>query len=72
MTSVLPRQPAATPLGFRALTESAPPADAEVRGRSMPAELEQRYGGQLEVPLRPEGPTVVANFVSTLDGVVAF
>jgi riboflavin biosynthesis pyrimidine reductase len=30
------------------------------------------YDGDLVVPLRPDRPTVIANFVSTLDGVVAF
>ena len=38
----------------------------------MPATLSQRYGGELVVPLRTDRPTIVANFVSTLDGVVAF
>lgn len=51
----------------------APGPDAErVRGRPMPASLSERYGGDLVVPLRPDRPTIVANFVSTLDGVVAF
>jgi riboflavin biosynthesis pyrimidine reductase len=45
---------------------------AQHRGLGMPAELERRYGGPLLVPLRSDGPTVVANFVSTLDGIVAF
>ena len=44
---------------------------AGVRGRGMPARLEQRYGTELLIPLRPDRPTVVANFVSTLDGIVA-
>ena len=44
----------------------------EVRGRPMPAALSRRYGGELVVPLRRDRPTIVANFVSTLDGVVAF
>lgn len=38
----------------------------------MPAALADRYGGDLAIPLRADRPTVVANFVSTLDGVVAF
>ena len=37
----------------------------------MPAELQRRYGGPLRVPLHPDRPTVIANFVSTLDGIVA-
>ena len=35
-------------------------------------ELEARYGGALSIPLRDDRPTVVANFVSTLDGVVSY
>jgi riboflavin biosynthesis pyrimidine reductase len=42
------------------------------RGDLMPAPLRARYGGELVVPLRHDRPTIVANFVSTLDGVVAF
>jgi riboflavin biosynthesis pyrimidine reductase len=42
-----------------------------VRGGAMPADLEARYGGPLSIPLRPDRPTVIANFVSTIDGVVA-
>lgn len=45
---------------------------AEVRGRGMPAALERRYGGELRVPLRTDRPTIIANFVSTIDGIVAF
>jgi riboflavin biosynthesis pyrimidine reductase len=37
----------------------------------MPQVLERRYGGPLSIPLRPHEPTIVANFVSTIDGVVA-
>ncbi len=36
------------------------------------AELEARYGGVLAIPLREDRPTVVSNFVSTLDGVVSY
>jgi riboflavin biosynthesis pyrimidine reductase len=43
-----------------------------VRGGQLPAALSDRYGGDLAIPLREGRPTVVANFVSTLDGVVAF
>jgi riboflavin biosynthesis pyrimidine reductase len=53
------------------LWETAPPASAAVRGAGMPPELRRRYGGDLVIPLRPDRPTVVANFVSTIDGVVA-
>jgi riboflavin biosynthesis pyrimidine reductase len=37
----------------------------------LPAELGARYGAPLSIPLRADRPTIVANFVSTLDGVVA-
>jgi len=53
------------------LWEDASAASDDVRGLGMPAELERRYGGGLLVPLRSDRPTVVANFVSTLDGIVA-
>jgi len=43
----------------------------EVRGAGMPVELARRYGGPLLVPLDPDRPTMIANFVSTLDGIVA-
>lgn len=41
------------------------------RGGPVPAELRAHFGASLEIPLRPGRPTIVANFVSTLDGVVA-
>ena len=60
------------PLDVLADTPSWGEADAKTRGAGMPAELERRYGGVLSVPLRPDRPTVIANFVSTIDGIVAF
>lgn len=42
-----------------------------VRGPLTPRLLE-RYAGDLAIPLRHDRPTLVANFVETLDGVVAF
>jgi riboflavin biosynthesis pyrimidine reductase len=47
-------------------------APAEVRGGLFPPDLADRYDGELHVALRPDRPTVIANFVSTIDGVVAF
>jgi riboflavin biosynthesis pyrimidine reductase len=44
----------------------------ELRGAGMPVELARRYGGPLTIALRGHRPTIVANFVSTLDGIVAF
>jgi riboflavin biosynthesis pyrimidine reductase len=43
----------------------------EARGAQIPPELERTYGGGLTIPLRDGRPTVIANFVSTIDGVVA-
>lgn len=37
----------------------------------MPAVLRMRYGGTLEIPLHADRPTLLVNFVTTLDGVVA-
>jgi riboflavin biosynthesis pyrimidine reductase len=47
------------------------PARGDVRGGPLPADLQARFGPRLEIPLHPDRPTVIANFVSTLDGVVA-
>jgi riboflavin biosynthesis pyrimidine reductase len=54
------------------LADTAPADGArDVRGLGMPPELERRYGGALTIPLRADRPTVIANFVSTIDGIVA-
>ena len=37
----------------------------------MPKALEARYGGPLEIAVHPDRPTLLVNFVSTIDGVVA-
>jgi riboflavin biosynthesis pyrimidine reductase len=42
------------------------------RGGSLPPRLARRYGSDLAIALRADRPTFVANFVTTLDGVVAF
>jgi len=54
-----------------AIRGSHAPATAE---RALPAasSLATFYGGPLRIPLRADRPTIVANFVSTLDGVVSF
>jgi riboflavin biosynthesis pyrimidine reductase len=41
------------------------------RVRPMPGVLSARYGGRLEIPIHPNRPTLLVNFVSTIDGVVA-
>jgi riboflavin biosynthesis pyrimidine reductase len=45
---------------------------ARVRGGPLPPALARRYGADLTIALRTGRPTVVSNFVSTIDGVVAF
>lgn len=40
-------------------------------GGELGGELADRYDGDLRIPLRPDRPTVIANFVETLDGIVA-
>lgn len=64
-SAVPPREPLQT------LWEANDPRPVEVRGVTIPPELERRYGGGLAIPLRPDRPAVIANFVSTLDGIVA-
>ena len=48
------------------------PTDRRLRGGALPPALARRYGADLAIALRRDRPTIVANFVSTLDGVVAF
>ncbi len=45
--------------------------EGEARGGPLPEALADRYEASFYIPLRPDGPTVVANFVSSLDGIVA-
>ena len=40
--------------------------------RTSAARLARRYGADLAIALRADRPTIVSNFVSTIDGVVAF
>lgn len=47
-------------------------ADRPTRGGVLPRALAERYAADLAIPLHEDRPTVIANFVSTLDGVVAF
>lgn len=51
---------------------ASPGESRHMRGGVLPEPLARRFGADLEIPLRPDGPTIVSNFVSTLDGVVAF
>ena len=60
-----PRDPLQT------LWEAGDVGQLETRGSGMPTDLERRYGGRLTIPLHQKRPTVIANFVSTIDGIVA-
>ena len=50
----------------------SPDAPLTARGGALPPALARRYGADLAIALRTDRPTIVSNFVSTLDGVVAF
>ena len=54
------------------LDDAAGRLTGRARGGALPPALTQRYGSDLTIGLRSDGPTIVANFVTTLDGVVAF
>ena len=58
-------------LPLEPLWERPDEATDDVRGGDLPAALARRYGSRLAVPLRPDRPAIVANFVESLDGVVA-
>jgi riboflavin biosynthesis pyrimidine reductase len=47
------------------------PPEGPARGGTLPADLRARYASPLWIPVRVGRPTIVANFVSSLDGVVA-
>jgi riboflavin biosynthesis pyrimidine reductase len=49
----------------------AGPTAGDLRGRPMPRDLAARYGGRLEIPVSATRPTVLVNFVTSLDGIVA-
>ena len=42
-----------------------------VRGGPLPPALAGRFPGELTIPLQPGRPTLIANFVTSLDGIVA-
>jgi riboflavin biosynthesis pyrimidine reductase len=54
------------------LFSQAPTSTGPVRGGQLPASLHDAYGSDITIPLRTDRPTVIANFVSTIDGVVSF
>jgi riboflavin biosynthesis pyrimidine reductase len=65
-SSTTPRQ--AKPLD---LLYEAPSMDRGPVRAGLPADLRRAYDGDLAIPLRADRPTVIANFVETLDGAVA-
>lgn len=48
-----------------------PIPEAGRRGGPLPPKLAKRFQGELSIDLHPDRPTIVGNFVSSLDGVVA-
>ncbi|MFI5258454.1 MAG: RibD family protein [Candidatus Limnocylindrales bacterium] len=60
-------------LPLESIYEAAPPVTGlvDTRGGLLPPELAERYQGGLSIPLQAHRPTVIANFVTALDGVVA-
>lgn len=81
MTATVPARPT-PPLSWPAPTgpgtrieslwaTDLPAGEALIRGGTLPKALRARFGARLAFPLRPDRPTIVANFVSTLDGIVA-
>jgi len=62
---------AVRPLELLVPTTAASPLAGTARG-GLPESLRERYGSDLSIPLRTGRPTVVANFVTTLDGVVSY
>jgi len=53
-------------------SDPAPVAGQTLRGGRLPDALRKSYGGDLAIALRTDRPTVISNFVSTLDGVVSY
>jgi len=65
------RPPAAPGFALQPLLERGVIGEP-ARGGTLPEALRSVYGGDFAIPLRNDRPTVVANFVSTLDGVVSY
>ena len=61
-----------TPIRLERLWERGIEDGPSARGGHFPVSLRDSYDGELQVNLHHQRPTVIANFVSTLDGVVAF
>lgn len=63
--------PTTARIALQPLLEDRPPRGTH-RGGALPEALRAAYGGDLAIPLRNDRPTLVANFVTTLDGVVSY
>ena len=63
---------APTSTGGSSRSSTRPGPRAVVARRALPPDLARRYGADLAIALRADRPTIVSNFVSTIDGVVAF
>jgi riboflavin biosynthesis pyrimidine reductase len=71
-TSLLPTLAGPESWPIERLWDAGPMTAAlPIRGGTLPADLQARFDAPLEIPLRRDRPTVIVNFVSTLDGVVA-
>lgn len=68
---MLAPSPDSAPIALQPLLVDGTSANGS-RGGVLPEALRARYGGDLAIPLRTDRPTVVSNFVSTLDGVVSY
>ena len=66
-----PFEPEGATWPIELLWEADTAAGGPGRGGRLPAGLARRYGADLRIPLREGRSTVIANFVATLDGVVA-
>ncbi len=71
MTTATQTSPMAVAAPLEPLWEGHAPSGTRVRGAGMPTALRSRHGGDLLVELRDDRPTLIANFVTTLDGIVA-
>jgi len=67
--STIPRAPALARIEPLFSRPSIPP---RARRTDLPPSLRSAYGGDLSIPLRVDRPTLVTNFVSTLDGVISY
>ncbi|MGH2379661.1 MAG: dihydrofolate reductase family protein, partial [Candidatus Limnocylindria bacterium] len=63
--------PTADVVALEPLIEAGLPS-GDFRGGALPHALREAYGGDLSVQLRRSRPTLITNFVTTLDGVISY